>query len=194
MGTAHLLYALAWLSFGLGHSVLATAAARRRLRVLGRCYRLAYNGFALAHFAAVGAVGAVLLGDAPPLPLPDGLRAALGAVHLVGWGVLLLALRYYDLGRLAGTAQIRGVPDEDEPLRLDGPHRWVRHPLYAGAYLILWGAAQTPLGLATAVWGSLYLMAGTWFEERKLLARYGTAYADYRRRVPAVVPWRGRVL
>lgn len=186
---AHLLYALAWLSFGLGHSVLATEAARRRLAFLGRWYRLAYNLFAVFHFAAVAVIGAALIGHRP-LPLPDWARAALGAMHLAGWAVMLMSLRRYDLGLFGGLAQIRGRA-EDERLRL---HPWVRHPLYAGAYLVLWGAAQTTLGLATAVWGSLYLLVGTWFEERKLLARYGQAYADYRRRVPAVVPWKGRAI
>jgi protein-S-isoprenylcysteine O-methyltransferase Ste14 len=28
------------------------------------------------------------------------------------------------------------------------------------------------------------------FEERELLARFGPAYADYRRRVPALLPFR----
>lgn len=117
----------------------------------------------------------------------------MGGVHGAGWVVLVASARFYDLGRLAGLAQWRG-DSEDEGLRTDGPHAWVRHPLYAGGYLILWGAAGTPLGLATALWGSLYLAAGTWLEERKLLRLYGPAYAEYRRRVPALVPWRGRAL
>ena len=49
------------------------------------------------------------------------------------------------------------------------------------------------LGLATAVWGSAYLVIGTAFEERKLRRLYGQAYEDYRARVPAFVPWKGRV-
>jgi protein-S-isoprenylcysteine O-methyltransferase Ste14 len=140
----------------------------------------------------VGAVGARSLGHEPAFDLPAWGRVGLGAVHLAGWGVMLWSARFYDLGRLGGLAQLRR-PDEaeDEPLRLDGPHARVRHPLYSGAFLILWGAALSPLGLATAVWGSLYLLAGTWCEERRLLARYGEAYAAYRARVPAFIPWRG---
>jgi protein-S-isoprenylcysteine O-methyltransferase Ste14 len=36
----------------------------------------------------------------------------------------------------------------------------------------------------------LYLLVGTWLEERKLLAEFGAAYARYRREVPALFPWR----
>jgi protein-S-isoprenylcysteine O-methyltransferase Ste14 len=188
------LYALAWLLFGLVHSGLAALRVKALLAPrLGRWRRLAYNGIALASFAAVAAVGAATLGRWPDFGLPAWLLAAMAAVHVAGWVVLVAAARFYDLGRLAGTAQLKGA-SEDEGLRRDGPHAWVRHPLYTGAYLILWGAAATPLGLATALWGSLYLAVGTALEERKLLLLYGESYRDYRRRVPALLPWRGRVL
>lgn len=189
----HLAYALAWAFFALGHSGLAAPAGRRALdRWFGRFARLAYNAVALVQFALVGWVGARTLGDAAAFPLPGWAKAAMLTVHGAGWIVLLVSARFYDLGRLAGWAQARGE-SADEGLRLDGPHAYVRHPLYAGGYLILWGAAISPLGLATAVWGSLYLALGTWLEERKLLALYGEAYAAYRRRVPALLPWKGRV-
>ncbi len=190
----HLLYALAWLLFGVVHSGLAALPVKARLApLLGRRRRIAYNLVALASFAAVAAAGAATLGRLPPFGLPAAALAAMAVVHFSGWGVLLASARFYDLGRFTGTAQLRGA-SEDEGLRRDGPHAWVRHPLYAGAILILWGAAVTPLGLATAVWGSLYLAVGTVLEERKLLRLHGEAYRDTRRRVPAVVPWRGRVL
>jgi protein-S-isoprenylcysteine O-methyltransferase Ste14 len=110
---------------------------------------------------------------------------------------MLIGLRGYDLGRLAGTHQIRvadgGAEDpEDEPLRVDGLHRYVRHPLYTGGFLILWGRVDGDLELATAIWASLYLVIGSRFEERRLLTLYGAEYADYRRRVPAFFPWRGK--
>ena len=71
-------------------------------------------------------------------------------------------------------------------------HRFIRHPLYSGLFLVLWGHAQTEFALATALWGSVYLVIGAGFEERRLIDRYGDAYRTYRARVPAFVPWRGR--
>jgi methanethiol S-methyltransferase len=185
----HLAYALAWAAFGLSHSALPAP----RLARFGRWQRIVYNLIAVTMFALVAAVGAAALGDEPAFALPAWAIGVLGAVHIAGWLVLLGSARYYDLGRLAGTAQLRGAT-ADEGLRVDGPHAFVRHPLYAGGYLILWGAALSPLGLATAVWGSLYLAIGTACEERRLLRLYGSAYDGYRARVPALVPWRGRAL
>lgn len=183
---AHLLYGAAWISFGAGHSWLAGA---RMKRAFGAGYRLAFNIVATVHASAVFALGHHVLGT------PDTLAPwPLLAMHIAGWALLAWSLKDYDLGRFSGLAQLRaaraGTPlGDDEPLITGGLHRHVRHPLYSAAFLILWGGAASPFGAATALWGSLYLVAGTWSEERRLLARHGAGYAEYRRRVPAFVPW-----
>lgn len=189
---AHAVYALAWLSFGAGHSWLANQSVKDRLRpLLGGWERLAYNLVALLHIAAVLAVGWITLAAAPPFPLPLWLQAAMTAISVLGLILLVWFARSYDLARFAGTHQIRN-PDtaEDEPLRTDGIHAHVRHPLYTAAFLVLWGRAVDPLGLATAVWASLYLVIGSRFEERRLLRLHGREYAEYRQTVPAFVPRR----
>jgi len=190
--SAHIIYALAWVSFGLGHTVLS---GDRLKPLFGRTYRLAYNVIAVVHIGVVIAVGgwafAVL---EPTFVLPGWAITALFAVAVVGALILLMALKTYDLGLFAGTRQMReGLSGETpDPLVTTGWHAYVRHPLYLGAYLLLWGLVRNDLSLATAIWGSLYLLIGTHFEERKLLALYGDAYADYKARVPAVIPWKGK--
>ena len=195
---AHTVYALAWLSFGAGHSVLAGARAKGRLEpLLGAYYRLTYNLFATVHIALVWGFGGAVLGGAPSFALEPGVATALSGLSLLGWVVLVLALREYDLGLFSGLGPIRAhrrgdPPFGDEPLVTGGLHRFVRHPLYLGAHMILWGGATAEFGLATAAWGSLYLYVGARFEERALLSMHGEAYRVYRGRVPAVIPWKGR--
>ncbi len=180
------------MSFGALHSVLAADSVKAALR-LGRYNRLAYNGFALLHLGIVWWLGRFWLGDAAPLGLPPAARTAGDVVSLLGVAVIAVALTGYDRGRFLGMTQLRAPDVEpDEGLRIDGLHRYVRHPLYSGLFLMLWGHAQTEFALATAFWGSVYLVIGTLFEERRLIARYGQAYAAYRSRVPAFVPWRGK--
>ena len=190
---AHTLYALAWVSFGLGHSLLPS-----RLR-LGAYTRLTYNAFAAVQLLAVLALGRWLLSDALPFDRPHGLALVQFIATLLGVAVFLWGLAGYDLGRFAGTAQISAhrsglALPADEPLRIAGANRWVRHPLYAGALLMLWGSVADERGLATAVWASLYLLAGMRHEEAALEALYGDAYRDYKTKVPALLPWRGRAL
>ena len=196
---AQAIYGLAWLSFGIVHSVLAGVGAKRRLDSLfGVYYRLAYNLWAGLHIAAVWTLGGALMGSRATFSPLAGAENALLGVYVLGWVIIVMALREYDLGRFSGVAQIRaqkaGITlSEDEPLVIGGLHRFVRHPLYLGAYLILWGGATGDFGLATAVWGSAYLAVGAGFEDRKLLVLYGNEFRDYKDRVPAVIPWLGRV-
>lgn len=197
---AHLGYGAAWLSFGLLHSLLARGAGAALLqRLFGAWERLAYNGIAVVHLLVVLLFGHWLLGDQASFARPGWLAWLQWCGLAFGLLVGFRALGSYDLGLFAGTRQLReartGVSaDEDEPLATRGLHRYVRHPLYSALFLCLWGLVHDPLSLATAVWGSLYTLIGTYFEERKLISLYGEAYRTYRHRVPAFFPWKGRAI
>lgn len=185
---AHALYLLLWLSFALGHSLLA--GDRSPLAVAGRASRLLYNFLAVAHLAIVLVLGHLLL-ESRPFDLPPLVNWARMGLAGAGLAVLVLALRQYDLRRFAGLTQLRGTESgsaEPEPLRVGGLNRYVRHPLYLGGILFLVGLADSQFGLATALWGSIYFLIGSRVEERRLLAVYGAAYERYRRTTPAFLP------
>ena len=193
---AHSLYALAWLSFGLVHSVLATRQVKGLLQpFLGRGYRLLYNLFALIYIALVIYGSRYLLGDGlGPFHFAEPFRLALLAMMFAGAVIFVVALLQYDLGLFSGLSQLFKTDSDTqvEPLQMRGLNRFVRHPLYSGAHLYLWGAVRSEFDLMTAIWASCYLVIGAHFEERKLIADYGTAYRDYKARVPSLIPWRGR--
>lgn len=192
----HALYALLWLGFGLGHSLMADARVKVLLApLLGTAYRLAYNLIAVAHIGAVWAIGRFVLADSVAgFDRPFWLIIAQGALAVAGLVILLLALRGYDGGRFMGFAQLRGAPADDgaEALSTGGLNRHVRHPLYAGAILLLLGLIADPFSAATALWATLYFWIGARAEEGRLLARYGAAYAEYQARTPMLIPLRGR--
>jgi hypothetical protein len=212
----HLLFAALWASFGLVHSVLAGRRAKAALTpLLGGYYRAVYNVVAATHLGVIFWVEWRFFPDRAVFDYPAWLTWLLYVAQAGGWFVVALGLFQYDLGRFAGLTQARaairryelarqGVADDtvadpepaagpDEPLRTGGPHRYVRHPLYAGLFVVLWTRVFDEFTLATAVWGSLYLLIGTHYEERKLLRDHGDAYRRYRAAVPAYIPWRGRV-
>lgn len=191
----HAIYGLLWLLFGILHSVLASMRAKDSLSALGRGYRLFYNLFALIHIAVTVYLGEWILGASASELIGGPIQTALYLVGLIGGIVLILGMGVYDGGRFSGVTQLRH-PDkaEDEPLRTSGIHRYVRHPLYTGAIMILWARIGSEAEVATAVWATLYFVVGAWFEERRLIVRYGAAYADYRKQVPGFVPWKGRAI
>ena len=116
----HIMYGLAWASFGGVHSVLAADSLRSRLG-FGRYDRLPYNGLAILHLAAIWLLGQIWLGSAPPLGVLPVIATIGDGMVLVGLGVIAVALTGYDRGRFLGTSQIR-MPETapDEELKIGG--------------------------------------------------------------------------
>ena len=105
-------------------------------------------------------------------------------IHLVSNGLMLGGLLLMG----AGWRQIHRATGA---LVTDGVYAWVRHPQYAGLFLITVGMLiQWPTIVTGATWPVLlavyYRLARR--EEREAEARYGEAYRAYRARVPMFVP------
>ena len=193
------IYALLWLSFGLVHSLLARTSTKRLLQPLfGRSYRFSYNLFSALHIGLVIIGGQLVLGqNSVKFEFGNEFAFLAAACQVAGGIVLLLSLTQYDLGRFSGVTQLFRDKDSgsgEESLHITGMHRYVRHPLYLGAYLYLLGGAVSGFGLQTALWGCLYLWIGAWFEERSLVSQFGGAYVEYKAKVPAIIPFKGRAI
>jgi protein-S-isoprenylcysteine O-methyltransferase Ste14 len=77
------------------------------------------------------------------------------------------------------------------PLRIEGPYRYVRHPLMLGLLIALWAQPIMPPELLLLNIGlTIYILIAIWLEERDLVREFGMAYEEYRRKVPALIPLR----
>jgi protein-S-isoprenylcysteine O-methyltransferase Ste14 len=122
------------------------------------------------------------------------------AVVLSGLAVVLLLLSGYAvrstidfLGLRPIRAHLRGEVPRSTPFFVDGPYRWVRHPLYACILALLWIRPEMMADglLLATLWGG-WIVVGTILEERDLVADFGDVYRRYQQQVPMLVPWRGR--
>jgi protein-S-isoprenylcysteine O-methyltransferase Ste14 len=115
----------------------------------------------------------------------------------VGLGFLSVLLMAWTLRCLGGNLTDTVVTRSEATLVTEGPYRWVRHPFYFVAGLLMLSAtlisANWLIGLASlAVMGLLAMRTPR--EESMLASRFGQEYADYKRRTPAFFPlgfWRG---
>ena len=110
-------------------------------------------------------------------------------------GILAIALTAVQVGGLVITAlgvaridplELAGIhpASQTQGLQVTGPYRWVRHPLYLGWLLMVFGAAHMTgdrLAFATITVG--YLVVAIPWEERSLRQSFGDAYARYMRDV-----------
>lgn len=110
------------------------------------------------------------------------------AMILGGLSSLLMAWTLACLGKnLTDTVVTR----EEATLVTSGPYRWVRHPYYTVAGLLMLSAflvsANGLIGaLGLVVLG--LLVARTSKEEEMLVQKFGQQYLDYKKRTPAFVP------
>ena len=105
------------------------------------------------------------------------------AVQLYGVWLIVQSVRGIDPLELAGIRReaARGA------LQIRGPYALVRHPLYFGWVLAVFGAAHmTGDRFAFAVITTLYLVIAVPWEERSLVRSFGDDYVRYTR----VVRWR----
>ncbi|MBI4390609.1 MAG: isoprenylcysteine carboxylmethyltransferase family protein [candidate division NC10 bacterium] len=105
-------------------------------------------------------------------------------IHLVSNGLMLAGL-------FVMAAGWRRIHRAKGALVTDGVYRWVRHPQYAGLFLITVGMLiQWPTIVTVATWPALlavyYRLARR--EEREADIQFGAAYRAYRARVPMFVP------
>ena len=119
-------------------------------------------------------------------------RALLYAGFAFGWALVLLAtvvINHFDLfGLRQAWHAFIGRPQT--PLHFVTPflYRVVRHPLYVGWLFTFWlTPTMTITHLLFAVVASAYILVAIQFEERDLM-RDHPEYAEYRRRVPMLVP------
>jgi len=85
---------------------------------------------------------------------------------------------------VAGEAKEASGRAASERLQVVGPYRLVRHPLYFGWLLVVFGAPHlTGDRAAFSVITNLYLVLAIPWEERSLTAEFGEEYERYKRRV-----------
>ncbi len=89
------------------------------------------------------------------------------------------------------VAQLRGVDEPRTRFMVRGPYRWVRHPLYSSAIVLLWTWPDVTLDrlLFNVLW-TAWIYVGARLEEHDLLHEFGARYREYQRRTPMLVPWR----
>jgi protein-S-isoprenylcysteine O-methyltransferase Ste14 len=106
-------------------------------------------------------------------------------IQLAGLWITARGVARIDPLELAGIRVAEAASHrEAEALQVTGPYRWVRHPLYLGWTLMVFGAAHmTHDRFAFAAITTVYLIIAIPMEERSLRRTFGDDYVRYMRQV-----------
>lgn len=133
-----------------------------------------------------------------PIPMSiwriDGIAAwLLIGVYWLGWIIAFSSTFMIDHFDLFGLRQaffaLRGAELPGQSFKTPLLYKFVRHPLMLGFVLAFWAAPDMTAGhLLFAVMTTAYILVALQFEERDLIAEFGTTYQEYSRRVPMLLP------
>ena len=185
--------ALLFSVFALQHSLFARTRVKGWLSrfiphpMLRSVYVWVASLLLIAVCAAWQPVGGVVYRHAGSLGIAHAL------VQLLGVWLIARSAKTIDVLELAGIRHLspkrreggkRDPTDSAERLQIAGPYRFVRHPIYLGWLLVVFGPAlMTGDRLAFAGITTAYLLIAIPWEERSLHAEFGDEYDRYTRQV-----------
>jgi protein-S-isoprenylcysteine O-methyltransferase Ste14 len=133
-----------------------------------------------------------------PIPIPVWQIAGIAAwlligLYWLGWLIVLASTFMIDHFDLSGLRQaffaLRGAELPGQSFKTPLLYKIVRHPLMLGFLLVFWATPEMTAGhLLFAIMTTAYILVGLQFEERDLIAQFGTTYQQYRQRVPMLLP------
>jgi protein-S-isoprenylcysteine O-methyltransferase Ste14 len=115
---------------------------------------------------------------------------AVFAIAGFSWGVRALG-NFDTFGLIPIRVHLRGKQLRVPNVIIRGPYLWVRHPLYFFVLVLIWSAPDVSLDrlLFNVLW-TLWVVLGTYLEEKDLVAEFGEKYRHYQKTVPMLFPWR----
>ena len=191
----HIILALLWIVYGILHSLLADMKVKawvsRWMGALFVHYRLFYTLFAAVTFIAIMIYQVQL--TSPILYSSFLSLKVLGAlISLLGLSIMGFCIRKYFMS-LSGLRSLVQPVKNNAELMVTDIHRYVRHPLYLGTFIFIWGLWITfpylSLMIANAII-TIYTLIGIGLEEKKLELLFGESYKIYKKEVPKILPFR----
>lgn len=198
---------LLFTAFAFFHSFLASLKfktfIKKKFGNLIAFYRLVYNLFSLFTFSLVIYYMPRLHNIIYEIPSPFDLFVfALQVISLI---FLIWSIKLIDLKEFFGLSQIiryfqkkfNEKYDEKYVLRLDGPYKISRHPIYLFTILFLILRPYMTLSyFILMILTIIYFYIGSYFEEKKLVQIFGHKYIEYKSQVSRIFPikWIVKVL
>lgn len=188
--------ALFWIIYCVLHSGLITNTVtlflKQKFGDKYRYYRIFYNIFAIITLIPV-VIYTYSIRQSPFFHWEGYLLPIRYVLLATGLLILYDGSRHYDMLTFLGVKQIgekvtHNLINTSGKIDSTGILGMIRHPFYSASILILWINNLDVSILIVNLILSLYLIIGTFLEERKLIREFGDEYSDYQKRVSMLFP------
>ena len=187
------IFILYFAGFAVVHSILATdfikSKAKKLLGKRFRFYRIIYTFLSFITFAPALIMWFNYSSQTSVLyTLPERMLSVTFLIRGAGLGLFVYAAFQTDLREFIGIKQVQD--GENKPILItNGAYGIVRHPLYTGGIMVLFGKmGMTVLDLTAVSLISVYLIIGAYIEEKRLLSVFGDEYKQYMAKVSMFIP------
>ena len=186
--------------FGYIHSILASQKVKifikEKFGNLIAFYRFAYNLFSLAALFVIWDLAPQPSIEIYKLNPPfDYLVLIPQLIAIIG---IIWCMRYISFKEFVGLNQLNlfldkqypeNALDENYSLRIEGPYKYSRHPIYFFSIMFLLFRAEMNLFYLTMfISFTAYFYIGSIYEEKKMVRLFGDEYRNYQKKVPRIIP------
>jgi protein-S-isoprenylcysteine O-methyltransferase Ste14 len=187
--------------FGYTHSLVASEKVKIQFKkIFGELiafYRLLYNVFSILSF--------YLIYELSPKPhviiydLQNPYDLIILIPQFLSLAGLIWVFKYICFREFLGLDQIKRFIekryttelDEEFTLRIEGPYRYSRHPIYFFSItFLLFRPTMDLFYLTFLICTVAYFYIGSYYEEKKLVRQFGQVYENYRKEVPGIIPFK----
>ena len=179
-----------WVAYCIVHSVLASEWIKKKLRSRMKNYKWFRLWYTLLAFVSLFAVIYYQVTIATIELFHSSNLFLIAGIIISGSGLILMlvCIRKYFMS-LSGLRSLFFENFSNE-LQIKGIHRYVRHPLYLGTFVFIWGLLllfpYLSLLIATSII-TVYTLIGIELEEQKLILEFGDDYRRYQKKVPKLI-------
>ena len=188
--------------FALSHSLLASFKIKKiiadRFGTYMAYYRLLYNIISFISFALL--IWFLPKPDLIIYDLENPYDILILIPQFLSLAGIIWSLRYISTREFLGIEQLRRwfnnqydekELDEKMTLVIEGPYKYMRHPIlfFGGMFLIL-RPVMSLFYLTCLICIILYIYIGSFYEEKRLIEKFGERYIKYQKEVPRFFPVR----
>ena len=185
--------------FGYTHSLLASEKVKIQFKkIFGGLiafYRILYNLFSV--------ISLYIIYDVSPKPhiiiydLHNPFDLIILIPQFLSLAGVFWVFKYICLREFLGLEQIKRFfekkyiteLDEEFTLRIEGPYRYSRHPVYFFSItFLLFRPVMDLFYLTFLICVVAYFYIGSYYEEKKLVRQFGDIYENYKKEVPGIFP------